>query len=694
METENPNPTNNAPLAIDTNVGHVDAHNQPGSANSQMSSGNVFAESPEAVGTYPPPSQLVGDHSEKTEVEDHTQAPPVFSALAPKLSITRRSTTSYQKQTFRMESGINPAETIAERLEAWRGVLKNLANVFKEMSSANALAAKGYTKSASLIELPFSDGGQHFREEGGIQTVWAATREYALEQSKFHHDYSMFLDQTVIQGLRSVKREAKTMCKSIRNDDRLKTETLYRYREQAEITQHRLNKYINLVNTAPDHANEKADPYIISCELYIDLQKLVHEENRLHDSMLNLQKEFAIFERQLVDNTRNVLRSFQDYRTDGKILSDHTVHMIMDTFDKLEADCEYKVFSVRRQGELVPENAGYKNPADITFENQHHPLVQPIKTGYLERRTFVTKNWSEHRYILTPTGYLHEYKNDKDFPTHPDVSIFIPQTTVTGKNTNMHQGYVFEIRGKNNSAKNKFMKSLERDKTYVLRARNGEDMQVWMDLMTPMSHQFRASVPHEPEDFQQPMNFTNPEVMSRASTWGSTTGGSHAGSDLQDRNLSPVASPTALSPTAEEHGFEDHGVERHGVDNSEHAENNDISRGVSEMSMDEGQAQEVPAGVLTDTNALQKEQEVVPEADKTEILDENNPFVDQDTSSSADMDLGQPGATQEESNQVDESQDTTHGGMHYGTAARIPVTLFDQSEPAEQTQSMPGAFTA
>jgi hypothetical protein len=134
MELETPNRTNNAPLAIDTNVARADgrhsqpgsANSQPGSANSQLGSANAFVESPEAVGTYPPPSQPISNNAEKTEVEEHTQAPPVFSALAPKLSLTRRATTSYQKQTFRMESGINPAETIAERLEAWRGVLKNL----------------------------------------------------------------------------------------------------------------------------------------------------------------------------------------------------------------------------------------------------------------------------------------------------------------------------------------------------------------------------------------------------------------------------------------------------------------------------------------------------------------------------------------------------------------------------------------
>lgn len=65
-----------------------------------------------------------------------------------------------------------------------------------------------------------------------------------------------------------VKKEVKEMIRSIHSDDRLKTETLYRYRQQAEILQTRLNKYIQLVNTSPEHAYEKTDPYIISvCKL-------------------------------------------------------------------------------------------------------------------------------------------------------------------------------------------------------------------------------------------------------------------------------------------------------------------------------------------------------------------------------------------------------------------------------------------
>jgi hypothetical protein len=122
METEPHNVAN--PLTIDTSQMHAVADDDPSSAN------NFLTDSPTtALGTYPaPPAQQMNMDSEKFQVEDEHQSPPIFTATGPKLSLSRSHTTSYQKQTFRMDAGINPAETIADRLEAWRGVLKILVS--------------------------------------------------------------------------------------------------------------------------------------------------------------------------------------------------------------------------------------------------------------------------------------------------------------------------------------------------------------------------------------------------------------------------------------------------------------------------------------------------------------------------------------------------------------------------------------
>ncbi|KAI9289687.1 hypothetical protein BC943DRAFT_356640 [Umbelopsis sp. AD052] len=668
MEASNASPSSKAlPLTVDTSVGQRQQFEE------EPTTPNFTTSPTSALETYPPPQQMqqVLDN-EKIQLDEETKPAPVFSAIAPKLSIVRRNTTSYQKQTFRMEAGINPAATISDRLHAWRSLLKNLAIFWKEISAAHSQTAKGYTKGVGVIEIPFQDSGLHFREEGGVQTVWAATREYAVHQAKHHNDYSLFLDRAIIQGLRSVKKEVKAMIHSINTDDRLKTERLYRYREQADILQTKLNKYIQLVHQNPEHAMDKTDPYIINACLLEQMIKLYKEENRLHASMINLQGEYAIFERKIVENARSVIRSLLEYKTQDQYLTDHTVKTIMDNFDNLEADCEYKVFFERHQKELVPANAAYRNLNDIQYENQKHPLVMPSKVGFIERKTFVTKNWVEHKYALTPTGYLHEYRSEKDFPCNPEKSIFIPHTTVVGREDNMHHDYIFEIRGRNNS-KGKLMKSLDRDKNYILRTRTGDDMQAWMDLLTPMSHQFRPSVPHEPEPYQQPINSTNVEVMSRSNTWASSPMDEHG--DTASR-----ADTWASIP-------EDHLRLEDAYTAADRSNSDQASAGIANMGIHDQQAMpqttEMNDMAGQSANSMQPGMQQYDQMDHNEKTqaDEHNPFVPHE---------------QESNGMAQNNSDRGNKGKSSVAQGKLPISLFDQDETpqteVQKNQPMPGTL--
>jgi hypothetical protein len=125
METSKPMarpPMDTPPLTVDTNI-----RRQPSEEESPTPIDNFTMSPTSPMDAYPAPQQMQQAlDNEKVELDEDSKPAPVFSALAPRLSIVRKKPTSYQKQNFRMEAGINPAATIAERLQAWRGVLKNL----------------------------------------------------------------------------------------------------------------------------------------------------------------------------------------------------------------------------------------------------------------------------------------------------------------------------------------------------------------------------------------------------------------------------------------------------------------------------------------------------------------------------------------------------------------------------------------
>lgn len=385
--------------------------------------------------------------------------------------------------------------------------------------------------------------------------------------------------------------------------------------------------------------------------------------------MLNLQREYAIFERKIVESTRNVMKSLQEYRAEDKFISDHAVQSIMEAFNKLEPDSELKVFLERRQCELVPDNAAYKDLNDITQPNQKNPLVIPCKVGYLERKTFVTKNWVEHKYVLTPSGFLHEYKTEKDFPCHPEVTIFLPQTTVVSKSTSMHHDYIFEVRGRK-SSKGMLMKTLERDKTYAFRTRTGEEMQTWMDLMTPFVHQFRPSVPYEPEPYMQPINSTNADIISRSSTWGSEAPDNDltqpSSYENQQQHLADTSESGEAAVSASSANMKTEQEPHTAITSTSHMDQ--AAAEVSDISLEPEKVQEIS------------------ESEKTEEIDQHNPFADHAAISYPETKVT---ATVAGNTQWADQPNPIEG--------KIPVNLYDQSEAApksqaQENQKMPGSF--
>lgn len=205
------------------------------------------------------------------------------------------------------------------------------------------------------------------------------------------------------------------------------------------------------------------------------------------------------------------------------------------------------------------------------------------------------------------------------------------------------------------------MKTLERDKTYVLRTRTGEEMQSWMDLMTPLAHQFRPSVPYEPEPHMQPMNSTNADAISSPNNWASSP-------SYKPPSRSSTWGSTNIDNDATQASTYDKDAVTDGVDRSGMEE---ATAGVSHMNM-------VPENIQQ-TN----------ESEKEEVIDQHNPFADHATMQQNET---EPQAVAPASARAPEYE------QRNPIQGKIPITLYDQSEStpqigAQENQPMPGSFT-
>ena len=116
---------------------------------------------------------------------------------------------------------------------------------------------------------------------------------------------------------------------------------------------------------------------------------------------MNLQHEVHVFESNLVESIRSITHHLQQFRVE-KLEAYSAFGQVMATIDSMSSETEWDEFARRNTGNLISDDAPFRTDADITYPNQNHDLVQPIKVGLLERRSGLMRNWVEGLYVLTP----------------------------------------------------------------------------------------------------------------------------------------------------------------------------------------------------------------------------------------------------------------------------------------------------
>jgi len=111
----------------------------------------------------------------------------------------------------------------------------------------------------------------------------------------------------------------------------------------------------------------------------------------------------------------------------------------------LDGEREWLAFAGREDHLLDPETP-LRNPETIEYPSKEDPSVQPIQTGWLERKKRFTRTYKEGYYVLTPAGFLHQYESsDPSKKTTPTFSIFLPNCTLgppSAPNSKSHKFHV------------------------------------------------------------------------------------------------------------------------------------------------------------------------------------------------------------------------------------------------------------
>lgn len=137
---------------------------------------------------------------------------------------------------------------------------------------------------------------------------------------------------------------------------------------------------------------------------------------------------------------------------------------------------EWIAFASRTDHLLDPDTP-LRNPEAISYPGKDDPSVIPVHSGILERKHRFTKSYHEGYFVLTPAGWLHQYRSsDLSKHPHPEMSLFLPECTLGAPSTVHSKSHKFHLEaGKKSAGGMPFSNHVE----YSFRARSHDEVMEW-----------------------------------------------------------------------------------------------------------------------------------------------------------------------------------------------------------------------
>lgn len=228
-----------------------------------------------------------------------------------------------------------------------------------------------------------------------------------------------------------------------------------------------------------EHSN---DPYVIQRGVNHRLHKQVLEENNNRHDLLAVQDSFAQFEAHLIQTIQQAMGAFLQ-NVGGQAERQKAIYSDINAATQhIPLDFEWNGFIKRNGAVLIDPSSPKRDISRVIFPNQDHPSTMPLIAGTLERK-HALKGYSTGYYAVTPSKYLHEFKDNDDVrrnPT-PELSLYLPDCIIGATN-----GVNFNIKGKD-ASKGKVGGAFAMSHEYQFKANTPTDAEKWSTLIREAS---------------------------------------------------------------------------------------------------------------------------------------------------------------------------------------------------------------
>ncbi|RVX66148.1 hypothetical protein B0A52_09877 [Exophiala mesophila] len=364
----------------------------------------------------------------------------------------------------------NPTELLANRFQAWRKVLKDLINYFRDLHRTYETRAKSLISTSNVINNTTLPPG--FLNAGGIGDAAYILRDFhkqALNEANKARDLH---NEVIIQltGLRSDLQQKIKEIKSLSGDFK---NSVDKEQNNSRNAVRQLQEALGSVDHDAAATSGKGDPFLVKLSVDRQIERQIDEENYLHRAYLNLEASGRELESIVVGEIQkayNVVAGILRREADD---SYDAAEKLKEGPLAMSKDHEWDEFVTTNNQMIDPRNP-VRQFSHIVYPGKDHPAAIEVRSGMLERKSKYLKNYTPGWYILSPT-HLHEFKSaDRIASQSPVMSLFLPEQKLGSHSEEDSSSHKFMLKGRQTG-------SMHRGHSWVFRAETHDTMLAWFN---------------------------------------------------------------------------------------------------------------------------------------------------------------------------------------------------------------------